>query len=192
MSTSYRTRFPVRPLPLFSLRLTRSTRKIVDIAALAEPLAVAWHAASVSSFKAGESALVIGAGPIGAAVVKVLKALGASSVYVSEPNETRRAIASDCGADETFDPLSTDVVKAVQEKSGGGVSVAIDCAGTQRTFDAAVEATQKRGRVVMVALWMPGNRPTIDMSVRFFPFFPCSPLRSFPSLLLLLLTPFHP
>lgn len=109
---------------------------------------------------------MIGAGPIGAAVVKVLKALGASKVFVSEPNETRRAIASECGADATFDPLKVDVVAELKAKNSGGVHVAIDCAGTQRTFDAAIDATKAKGRIVMVALWMPGNRPTIDMSVR--------------------------
>ncbi|GAA5853093.1 hypothetical protein JCM8547_000199 [Rhodosporidiobolus lusitaniae] len=136
----------------------------LDIAALAEPLAVAWHAVARSDFKAGETAIVIGAGPIGAACVKVLNALGASKIYVSEPTDTRRAIATSCGADETFNPLEVDVVAEVRKRTGQGVHVAIDCAGTQRTFDASIEATKAKGRIVMVALWMPGNRPTIDMS----------------------------
>jgi len=42
----------------------------LDAAALAEPLAVAWHAVGRSNFKAGETALVIGAGPIGALVTR--------------------------------------------------------------------------------------------------------------------------
>ena len=42
----------------------------LDVAALAEPLAVAWHAVGRSNFKPGETALVIGAGPIGALVTR--------------------------------------------------------------------------------------------------------------------------
>lgn len=42
----------------------------LDVAALAEPLAVAWHAVGRSNFKEGETALVIGAGPIGALVTR--------------------------------------------------------------------------------------------------------------------------
>lgn len=42
----------------------------VDVAALAEPLSVAWHAVSCSNIKPGETALVIGAGPIGALVTR--------------------------------------------------------------------------------------------------------------------------
>ncbi|GAA5826644.1 hypothetical protein JCM11251_002832 [Rhodosporidiobolus azoricus] len=142
----------------------------LDVAAVAEPLAVAWHAVACSNFKAGESALVIGAGPIGALVTRVLKALGASMVYVSEPTETRGNIATACGADVVFNPVEVDVVSSVRKLSpdGQGVHVAIDCAGTQRTFDAALEATRAKGRIVMVALWMPGNKPTIDMSAILF------------------------
>ncbi|GAA5913029.1 hypothetical protein JCM6882_005541 [Rhodosporidiobolus microsporus] len=142
----------------------------LDIAAVAEPLAVAWHAVACSNFKAGESALVIGAGPIGALVTRVLKSLGASKVYVSEPTSTRGEIATACGADVVFNPLEVDVVESVRKLSpdGQGVHVAIDCAGTQRTFDAAIEATRAKGRVVMVALWMPGTKPTIDMSAILF------------------------
>lgn len=46
----------------------------LDVAALAEPLAVAWHAVGRSNFKAGETALVIGAGPIGALVTRQVHA----------------------------------------------------------------------------------------------------------------------
>ncbi|GAA6043935.1 hypothetical protein JCM8097_000910 [Rhodosporidiobolus ruineniae] len=143
----------------------------LDIAALAEPLSVSWHAVACSKFQAGETALVIGAGPIGALCVRVLKALGASKVFVSEPTTTRAEIATACGADAVFNPLEVDVVEEVKKLSPGGqgVNVAIDCAGTQRTFDAAVAATKAKGRVVMVALWMPsGPKPTIDMSAVLF------------------------
>ncbi|GAA5972970.1 hypothetical protein JCM11641_000345 [Rhodosporidiobolus odoratus] len=143
----------------------------LDVAALAEPLSVAWHAVACSNFKAGESALVIGAGPIGAMVTRVLKSLGASSVYVSEPTPIRAKIASQCGADAVFNPLEQDVVSEVRKLTpdGQGVHVAIDCAGTQRTLDAAIAATRAKGRIVMVALWMPdAPRPSVDMSALLF------------------------
>ncbi|BGP19584.1 hypothetical protein JCM10213_009324 [Rhodosporidiobolus nylandii] len=143
----------------------------LDVAALAEPLSVAWHAVACSGFKAGESALVIGLGPIGALVTRVLKSLGASAVYVSEPTSVRGKIASQCGADAVFNPLEVDVVAEVRKLTpdGQGVNVAIDCAGTQRTLDAAIDATRAKGRIVMVALWMPdAPRPTVDMSALLF------------------------
>ncbi|GAA5921029.1 hypothetical protein JCM3775_004059 [Rhodotorula graminis] len=136
----------------------------LDIAALAEPLSVAWHAVAVSGFKMGESAFVIGCGPIGALVTRVLFAQGASAVYVSEPSASRRAIASQCGATAVFDPTTDDALARVREATGGqGVDVAIDCAGTQRTVDAAIESTRRKGRIVMVALFDKAKRPTVDM-----------------------------
>ncbi|KAL8292549.1 hypothetical protein RQP46_001161 [Phenoliferia psychrophenolica] len=49
--------------------------------------------------------------------------------------------------------MAVDVVKEVRNATGGGVDVAIDCAGNQRTFDACINATRAKGRIVMVALW---------------------------------------
>lgn len=44
----------------------------VDIGAMMEPLAVGWHAVKKANFKAGDSALIIGAGPISAICVPLL------------------------------------------------------------------------------------------------------------------------
>lgn len=49
-------------------------------AAMSEPLAVAVHAVRRSGFKKGQTALVLGAGPIGCFLTKVLVAQGASCV----------------------------------------------------------------------------------------------------------------
>ena len=62
-------------------------------AALTEPLACVVHAVDRAGLEPGHSALVIGAGPIGLLTASLLKAAGASSVCVSEPNERRRALA---------------------------------------------------------------------------------------------------
>lgn len=41
-----------------------SSRATVEVGACIEPLAVAWHAVKRSGFKKGQSALVLGAGPV--------------------------------------------------------------------------------------------------------------------------------
>ncbi|GAA5926017.1 2,3-butanediol dehydrogenase [Sporobolomyces koalae] len=134
----------------------------LDIAALAEPLAVAWHAVECSDLRVGDTALVCGAGPIGALIARVLKARGCSKVFVSEPSDIRTEIARSCGADEVLNPIKTDVVSKVRELTGGaGVDIAFECAGNQNALDAALEATRARGRVVVVALWE--KRATIDL-----------------------------
>lgn len=53
-------------------------------AALAEPLAVAAHMIRVSGFVKGQSVLVLGGGPIGLALLLLLKVQGAGKVFLSE------------------------------------------------------------------------------------------------------------
>ena len=54
-------------------------------AALAEPLAVGLHAVRRGGVGVGDRVLVLGAGPIGAAVILAARAAGAAEIYVSEP-----------------------------------------------------------------------------------------------------------
>ena len=82
-------------------------------AALAEPLAVSWHAAKLAldALHPGmeRRALVIGGGAIGLAASLALKAMGVEAVTIAEPNPVRRAFLIDtCGETvvaETQDPF---------------------------------------------------------------------------------------
>ncbi|MCK0148872.1 alcohol dehydrogenase catalytic domain-containing protein [Marivita sp. S6314] len=89
-------------------------------AALAEPLAVSWHAArlALDALHPGmeRKALVIGGGAIGLAASLALKAMGVPDVTLVEPNDARRAFLADtCGetvvtrTDAAF-PLVIDAV----------------------------------------------------------------------------------
>ncbi len=73
-------------------------------AALTEPLAVAWHAVRRSRVRKKETAVVIGCGPIGLAVILMLKARGVRTVIASDFSPGRRALAERCGADVVVDP----------------------------------------------------------------------------------------
>lgn len=68
-------------------------------AALAEPLAVGWHAARLALEALhpamDKHALVIGGGAIGLAVALSLRAMGAEQIVIAEPNEIRRAYLQD-------------------------------------------------------------------------------------------------
>ncbi len=73
-----------------------------DIAALAEPLAVAVHAINAARPDRDCAFAVIGCGPVGLFVIARLKALGLGPVIAIEPNPARRALADKMGADMTF------------------------------------------------------------------------------------------
>jgi threonine dehydrogenase-like Zn-dependent dehydrogenase len=75
-----------------------------DKAALTEPMAVGWHAVQRGEVKKGQVAIVIGCGPIGLAVILMLKAHGVRTVIASDYSPGRRALATRCGADVVVDP----------------------------------------------------------------------------------------
>ncbi|MFW0785968.1 zinc-binding dehydrogenase [Gordonia sp. CPCC 206044] len=75
-----------------------------DHAALTEPLAVAHHAVRRGEVGKRDVAVVIGCGPIGLAVILMLKASGVRSVVASDLSAGRRQLARRCGADAVVDP----------------------------------------------------------------------------------------
>ncbi|GGO89517.1 dehydrogenase [Nocardioides phosphati] len=72
-------------------------------AAFTEPLAVAWHAVRRGSV-GKRPAIVIGCGPIGLAVILMLKASGVKTIVASDLSPTRRELARQCGATVVVDP----------------------------------------------------------------------------------------
>ena len=101
-------------------------------AAYTEPLAVAMHAISLSVIGDGQTALVMGAGPIGAALIALLAARGIETTAV-EPGAARAALAERLGArPRAADDLeitghpgepARDAVDVVFETSGARVAV---------------------------------------------------------------------
>jgi threonine dehydrogenase-like Zn-dependent dehydrogenase len=75
-----------------------------EVAALTEPMAVAWHAARRADVGKRTVAIVIGCGPVGLGVILMLKAKGVRTVVASDYAPGRRALASACGADVVVDP----------------------------------------------------------------------------------------
>lgn len=75
-----------------------------DVAALTEPMAVAWHAVRRGDVGKRQVAVVVGCGPIGLGVVLCLKASGVRTVVASDFSPGRRALAQACGADVVVDP----------------------------------------------------------------------------------------
>lgn len=122
--------------------------------ALVEPLAVAWHAVNISPFKKGDSVLILGGGPIGLAVIQVLKARGAEKIILSEMARGRKEFAKNFGAHYVLDPSKDDVVARVKDICDGrGANVAFDAAGVQAGLDQAMQAIRTRGTLVNIAVW---------------------------------------
>lgn len=119
-----------------------------------EPLAVAWHAVEQSAAKAGDNILIIGAGPIGLAIVQCLKAFETAQVIVAEVAPNRRNLARQFGATAVINPKEEDVVsKCKMLCNGQGPEIAFDCAGVAASIKSACLSVRSRGTVVNVAKW---------------------------------------
>lgn len=90
-------------------------------AALAEPIAVSWHAARLALNALHPSmqrrALVIGGGAIGLAAAISLRAMGVPDITIVEPNDTRRAFLTERCA-ETAVAATTDSFALVVDAVG--------------------------------------------------------------------------
>lgn len=73
-------------------------------AALTEPMAVGLHAVNKSGIGPGESALVLGCGPIGIAIIAALRLNGVENVAAADFSMRRRELAATMGAHVTLDP----------------------------------------------------------------------------------------
>ncbi|PFH48777.1 hypothetical protein AMATHDRAFT_149132 [Amanita thiersii Skay4041] len=137
----------------------------LEVGACIEPLAVAWHTVERSKYTKGQTALILGAGPIGLFVLKVLRAIDpTSTIIVSEPTRLRRDQALKHGASIVVDPTVSDTRKVVLEATRDGVDVAFDAAGVQGAIDAAVFSVRTKGKVVNVAIWEAGHEGKVNLS----------------------------
>jgi 2-desacetyl-2-hydroxyethyl bacteriochlorophyllide A dehydrogenase len=98
-------------------------------AALTEPMAVGLHAVNKSNIQPGETALVVGCGPIGIAIIASLRARGVESVVAADFSSKRRELATTMGAHQVLDPAlgsPFDTVKAAVVFEAVGVPGIID------------------------------------------------------------------
>ncbi|MGC9349182.1 MAG: zinc-dependent alcohol dehydrogenase [Anaerolineae bacterium] len=133
--------------------------------AMLEPLGVAIHTVDLAHLKVGQTAAVLGGGPIGLFTAAVARVNGASMIYVTEPIAARREFAVEYAADAAFNPEEVDVVAEVLDRTGGrGVDVGFEAAGADETPDQAARMTRPGGKVVVVGI-PDDNRMVMTASV---------------------------
>ena len=96
--------------------------------AMVEPLAVGLHAVDMAKMARGATVLVVGAGPVGLAVILWAKFLGARHVIVSEKADVRKKMAAQFGATDAIDP-AMPLTSQVEKIAGQGPDVIFECVG---------------------------------------------------------------
>ncbi|HEX3351400.1 MAG TPA: zinc-binding alcohol dehydrogenase family protein [Terriglobales bacterium] len=125
------------PVPLSLLH--KSEKLSLEELALVETLGIGAHAVSRSKIGQGQSALVVGAGPIGLAVAEFARAAGAD-VCIVEKSQWRRDFATRLG------------MKAVAESGGLLSDVVFDATGSAASMSQSLSYVAPGGSLVFVGL----------------------------------------
>jgi threonine dehydrogenase-like Zn-dependent dehydrogenase len=123
-------------------------------AALTEPMAVGRHAVARGAVGPADAAVVLGAGPVGLAVVAELHRLRVETIVVSDLSPRRRATALAMGATEAVDPAHDDPIDAWQRVDGRRAPVVFDAIGVPGSLGLAVAHAPMLSRVVVVGSCM--------------------------------------
>jgi threonine 3-dehydrogenase len=133
-----------------------------EVAAIFDPFGNAVHTALAFPVL-GEDVLVVGAGPIGLMAIAVARHAGARFIVASEPNETRRDLATTMGATLVVDPRERDLQDAQRELGMvEGFDVVFEMSGNAGALrDALANMAHGAG---MAILGIPTEEIPIDIS----------------------------
>lgn len=121
-------------------------------AALTEPLAVAVHAVECAGIKPYETAVILGAGPIGLLIAQTVRAYGVSSILLCEVAEERLNMAKTLGFTAVDTSDGKGIEKVLAETNGRGGDVTFEAAGVPVTAEMAIPVTGINGKIIMTAL----------------------------------------
>ena len=131
-------------------------------AAMVEALSIALHAVGRTAVRAGDTAVVVGAGMIGLLVIQTLKAAGCGRIIAVDVNPSRLDLARRLGADEGL-RADGDVPREVATRTGDrGADIAFEVVGVAAALATAIACLRKGGLVTLV-----GNlSPKVDLPLQ--------------------------
>ena len=123
-------------------------------ASLTEPVAVAVHTVNKSAMAPGDGALVLGAGPIGLALIAVLKARGVAPIVASDFSPRRRELATAMGATSVVDPGVETAMDGWTRAAGGATPVVFEAIGVPGILDDICRSVPAQTRITVVGVCM--------------------------------------
>jgi len=136
------------------------------VAATVEPSVVGLHGIHRAGLRAGESCIIMGAGPIGLVTLLWAQFAGAKTIVVSELAEGRRAIAAKMGATAVVDPRKESPADVLSKIDRTGADVVFECIGVPGTLAEACSFARRNSRVVVLGACMEEDRiaPMLPMN----------------------------
>lgn len=136
------------------------------VASLTEPIAVGLHAVNESTIERGRVAVVIGAGPVGLAIIAALAATGIETIIASDFSPGRRATAAALGAHLVVDPAAEDPVEAWRA-AGDGIEppVIFEAVGLPGMLDQVMRSAPAHSEIVVAGLCIPEDRVHLSYGI---------------------------
>jgi D-xylulose reductase len=121
--------------------------------AMVEPFAVGMQAATKARIVPGDTAVVIGAGPIGTMVALAALAGGCSRVIIADLAQPKLDIAARYPGILPVNIREKNLVDEVRRVTEGwGADVVFECSGSPRAWDSLMELPRPGGAIVVVGL----------------------------------------
>lgn len=137
-----------------------------DVASIHDPFGNAVHTVlghGGADDIATSTVAVLGCGPIGLFAVGIARACGARLVMAVEPNEFRRGLAKQMGADLMIDPAAEDPVEAVRVATeGDGAEVVLEMSGVPAVVQQGTRMLARGGRMSLLGL--PSRAVELDLT----------------------------
>jgi L-gulonate 5-dehydrogenase len=119
-------------------------------ASFAEPLTIGIHACRRGDVTSGEYCLILGAGPIGLAILEIARLRGAR-VVITDLNEERLGFARELGA-ETLKANEQLLPAVLEQTRQQGADVVIDATGDPQAVESTIDLAAPGARAVIVGL----------------------------------------
>ncbi|MHA7964691.1 zinc-binding alcohol dehydrogenase family protein [Paenibacillus sp. CAU 1782] len=124
----------------------------LDQSAMLEPLAIGAHAVRRSGLKAGDTALVIGAGPIGLGVMAFARYVGARVIAMDINDERLQFCQTWAGASEVVNARKEPEAAIAKLTEGDYPAVVFDATGNAQSMTQAFKLVAHGGTLVYVGL----------------------------------------
>jgi threonine dehydrogenase-like Zn-dependent dehydrogenase len=130
-----------------------------DDAVFFEPLSCVVGALARARIEAGDTVMIIGAGPMGLLFAQMLRTLGAGTIIAADLVPYRLRYAEKIGVDVALNPTEVDLPEAVREIAPLGADLVVDAVGNQMGM--AVKLARRGGQVVLFGL-RPHDNPSVN------------------------------
>ncbi len=102
--------------------------------------------------KPGDTVVIVGAGPVGMAVLMTAQFYSPARIYMVDSDENRLKLAKSLGATDTIHPGAENAAARILKENKGGVDVAVEAVGVPETFNLCQQVVRPGGHIANVGV----------------------------------------